>query len=88
MKIDKISFLHDKLHSWYDKYIDVVNDMCEDNGIEKLDLSKTKMTLKDKSSLFDYFLKKLINFFLTLNPLLFCFSYSSKKCCKYSKPFM
>ena len=45
-----ISFLHNKLHSWYDKddkYIDVVNDMYEDNildddDIEKLDLSKEK----------------------------------------------
>ena len=45
-----ISFLHDKLHSWYDKddkYIDVVNDMYEDNvlaedDIEELDLSKEK----------------------------------------------
>ena len=45
-----ISFLHNKLHSWYDKddkYIDVVNDMYEDNvlndeDIEDLDLSKEK----------------------------------------------
>ena len=45
-----ISFLHDKLYSWYDKddkYIDVVNDMYEDNvldddDIEELDLSKEK----------------------------------------------
>lgn len=45
-----ISFLHDKLHSWYDKddkYINVVNDMYEDNvlddnDIEELDLSKEK----------------------------------------------
>ena len=45
-----ISFLHNKLHSWYDKddkYIDVVNDMYEDNvlndeNIEDLDLSKEK----------------------------------------------
>lgn len=45
-----ISFLHDKFHSWYDKddkYIDVVNDMYEDNvldddDIEELDLSKEK----------------------------------------------
>ena len=45
-----ISFLHDKLHSCYDKddkYIDVVNDMYEDNvlaedDIEELDLSKEK----------------------------------------------
>ena len=45
-----ISFLHSKLHSWYDKddkYIDVVNDMYEDDvldddDIEELDLSKEK----------------------------------------------
>ena len=45
-----ISFLHDKLHSWYDKddkYIDVVNDMYDDNvldddDIDELDLSKEK----------------------------------------------
>ena len=45
-----ISFLYNKLHSWYDnddKYIDVVNDMYEDNvlndgDIENLDLSKEK----------------------------------------------
>ena len=45
-----ILFLHSKLHSWYnkdDKYIDVVNDMYEDNvldedDIEILDLSKEK----------------------------------------------
>ena len=45
-----ISFLHDKLHSWYDKddkYIDVVNEMYEDNvldddNIEDLDLKKSK----------------------------------------------
>lgn len=45
-----ISFLHSKLHSWYDKddkYIDVVNDMYEDNvldddDIEDLDLNKEK----------------------------------------------
>ena len=45
-----ISFLHTKLHSWYDKddkYIDVVNDMYEDNvleddDIEELDLNKEK----------------------------------------------
>ena len=50
-KFDKlISFLHSKLHSWYDKddkYIDVVNDMYEDNvldddDIKELDLSKEK----------------------------------------------
>ncbi len=45
-----ISFLHRKLHSWYDKddkYIDVVNEMYEDNilndeDIKNLDLSKEK----------------------------------------------
>ena len=50
-KFEKIiSFLHDKLHSWYDKddkYIDVVNNMYNDNildddDIENLDLSKEK----------------------------------------------
>lgn len=50
-KLEKlISFLHSKLHSWYDKddkYIDDVNDMYEDNvldddDIEDLDLSKEK----------------------------------------------
>lgn len=45
-----ISFLHKKLHSWYDKddnYIDVVNEMYEDNilddeDIKELDLTKEK----------------------------------------------
>lgn len=41
-----ISFLHDKLHSWYHKYIDVVNEMYDDNvlddDIEELDLNKEK----------------------------------------------
>ena len=45
-----ITFLHRRLHSWYDKndkYIDIVNDMYEDNvlndeDIEDLDLSKEK----------------------------------------------
>ena len=45
-----IFFFHDKIHSWYDKedkYIDVVNDMYDDNvlddeDIEDLDLSKEK----------------------------------------------
>jgi uncharacterized protein YoxC len=45
-----ISFLHSKLHTWYDKddkYIDVVNEMYEDNvlddeDMEDLDLSKEK----------------------------------------------
>lgn len=50
-KFDKlISFLYSKLHNWYDrddKYIDVVNEMYEDNvldddDIEELDLSKEK----------------------------------------------
>ena len=46
-----ISFLHDKLHSWYDKddkYIDVVNEMYDDNvldddDIEELNLNKEKL---------------------------------------------
>ena len=45
-----ISFLHNKLHSWYDKddkYIDIVTDMYEDNAlddddIKELDLNKEK----------------------------------------------
>ena len=42
-----ISFLHNKLHSWYDKYIDVVNEMYDDNvldddDIEELNLNKEK----------------------------------------------
>ena len=45
-----ISFLHDKLHSWYDKddkYIDVVNDMynykvLDDDDIEEFNLNKEK----------------------------------------------
>ena len=45
-----ISFLYNKLHSWYDrddKYIDIVNEMYEDNilndeDIKNLDLSKEK----------------------------------------------
>lgn len=45
-----ISFLHKKLHSWHDKddkYIDVVNEMYEDNilddeDIKDLDLNKEK----------------------------------------------
>ena len=45
-----ISFLHDKLHSWFDKddkYIGVVNEMydddvLDDDDIEELDLSKEK----------------------------------------------
>ena len=50
-KFDKlISFLYSKLHNWHDKddkYIDVVNDMYEDNvldvdDIKDLKLSKTK----------------------------------------------
>ena len=50
-RFDKvISFLYSKLHNWYDKddkYINVVNDMYEDNvldddDIEDLDLSKEK----------------------------------------------
>ena len=49
-----ISFLHVKLHSWYDKddkYIDVVNEMYDDNildddDVEALDLSKEKDDLE------------------------------------------
>ena len=46
-KFDKlISFLYSKFHNWYDKYIDVVNDMYEnkvlDDDIKELKLSKEK----------------------------------------------
>ena len=49
-----ISFLHSKLHRWYykdDKYIDVVNEMYDDNildddDVEELDLSKEKDDLE------------------------------------------
>ena len=49
-----ISFLHNKLHSWYDKgnkYNEVVNDMYDetilnDDDIEELDLSKEKDDLE------------------------------------------
>lgn len=49
-----ISFFHVKLHSWYDKddkYIDVVNEMYDDNildddDVEELDLSKEKDDLE------------------------------------------
>ncbi len=49
-KFEKLISFYIKLHSWYDKddkYIDVVNDMYEDNvlaedDIEELDLSKEK----------------------------------------------
>lgn len=49
-----ISFLHVKFHSWYDKddkYIDVVNEMYDDNildddDVEELDLSKEKDDLE------------------------------------------
>ena len=50
-KFEKLmSFLRDKLYSWYDKddkYIDVVNDMyddkiLDDKDIEDLDLNKAK----------------------------------------------
>ena len=49
-----ISFLHVKLHSWYDKddkYIDVVNEIYDDNildddDVEELDLSKEKDDLE------------------------------------------
>ena len=50
-KFDKLkSFLYSKLHNWYDKddkYIDIVNDLYEDNvldneDIKDLDLSKEK----------------------------------------------
>ena len=53
-KFDKlISFLYSKLHNWYDKddkYIDVVNDMYEDNVLDDDDIKDLKLS-KEK----DYF---------------------------------
>ena len=59
-----ISFLYDKLHSWYDKddkYIDAVNEIYDDNVLgdedfDDLDLSKEKddfelWTFKKSSSI-------------------------------------
>ena len=47
-KFDKlISFLHSKLHNWYDKddkYIDVVNDMYEDNVLDDDDIKDLKLS--------------------------------------------
>ncbi len=42
-----LSFLHNKLYSWYDKDINVVNEMydnniLDDDDIGELDLSKEK----------------------------------------------
>ncbi len=45
---DKLmSFLSSKLHNWYDKYVDIVNDRYQDDildneDLEELDLSKEK----------------------------------------------
>ncbi len=47
-KFDKlISFLHSKLHNWYDKddkYIDVVNDMYEDDVLDNDDIKELKLS--------------------------------------------
>ena len=47
-RFDKlISFLHSKLHNWYDKddkYIDVVNDMYEDNVLDNDDIKDLKLS--------------------------------------------
>jgi cell division protein FtsB len=47
-RFDKlISFLHSKLHNWYDKddkYIDVVNDMYEDNVLDDDDIKDLKLS--------------------------------------------
>ena len=47
-KFDKlISFLYSKLHNWYDKddkYIDVVNDMYEDNVLDDDDIKELKLS--------------------------------------------
>ena len=50
-KFDKLkSFLYSKLHNWYDKddkYIDVVNDMYEDNVIDDNDIEDLNL-IKEK----------------------------------------
>ena len=50
-RFDKvISFLYSKLHNWYhkdDKYIDVVNDMYEDNVLDNDDIKDLKL-IKEK----------------------------------------
>jgi len=47
-KFDKlISFLYSKLHNWYDKddkYIDVVNDIYEDNVLDDNDIKDLKLS--------------------------------------------
>ena len=47
-RFDKlISFLHSKLHNWYDKdekYINVVNDMYEDNVLDDDDIKDLKLS--------------------------------------------
>ena len=47
-KFDKlISLLHSKLYNWYDnddKYIDVVNDMYEDNVLDDNDIKDLKLS--------------------------------------------
>ena len=44
-KFDKvISFLYSKLHNWYDKYIDVVNDMYKDNVLDDNDIKDSKLS--------------------------------------------
>ncbi|MCI6932471.1 MAG: plasmid recombination protein [Tenericutes bacterium] len=52
-KFDKlISFLYSKLHNWYDKddkYIDVVNDMYEDNVLDDDDIKDLKLS-KEKDN--------------------------------------
>ena len=42
-----ISFLYSKLHNWYDKddkYINVVNDMYEDNVLDDNDIKELKLS--------------------------------------------
>ena len=49
-----ISFLHDKLHSWYDKddkYIDVVNEMYKDNVLDNNAIGE--LELKNKKDDFE-----------------------------------
>ncbi|MBQ3021405.1 MAG: recombinase family protein [Bacilli bacterium] len=53
-KFDKlISFLYSKLHNWYDKddkYIDVVNDMYEDNVLDDDDIKDLKLSKEKDDS--------------------------------------
>ena len=56
-----ISFLHNKLHSWYDKddkYIDIVNDMYEDNALDDDDIKE--LDLNKEKDVFEENVKKIV----------------------------